>query len=255
MKLKGGAIIIGSLLWDSKQERKDWRENNLKADNKVRVFLPIRYGRLSNSRRKTYTMVFSNNCYRCGLGTGWVVQFRTETDSFDDLKREAKEMGKAEGISNGLFCDWDVVSLILNPNKVIDNSIREEWTNLMKDKLKNHQLLKATTKSEKASIDSNGFLKIRWPKKVTNCKNIDLDFLLATPTLPTITKNRYPSIFQISNAMTKAKYCEYFIENIKNKITTFQDKKILDRLKNNYSLFHQLEICSGDKMSEDIKKR
>lgn len=231
MKLKGGVIIIGSLLWDSKRERKDWRENNLKLSDKIRVFLPIRYGRLSDSRRNTYTMVLSNNCYRCGLGTGWVLRFRTEVNSFDDLKREAEEMGKAEGIGNGLFCDWGVVSLILNPNKEFDNSIQEEWTKLMKDKLKNHQLLEAKLKSEKASVDSNGFLKIRWPKKVTNQKNLDLDFLLATVTLPTITKNRYPSIFEISNAMIKANYCEYFIKNIKNKITTFQDKRILDRLK------------------------
>jgi hypothetical protein len=53
---------------------------------------------------------------------------------------------------------------------------------------------------------------------------------LATATLPTINKNRYPCVFQISNAMMKASYCEYFIKNIKNKITTFQDKRILDRL-------------------------
>jgi hypothetical protein len=106
-------------------------------------------------------MVFSNNCYRSSLGTGWVFPLRTEIISFDDLKAEAEAMGKAEGINDTLCCDWGVISLILNPNKEIDNSIRDEWTELMKEELKNCQLLKAKLKSEKASIDSNGFLKIR----------------------------------------------------------------------------------------------
>lgn len=231
MKLKGGAIIIGSLLWDSNQQRKRWRESHLKVDSRARVFLPIRYGRRSGSRENTYTMVFSNICYKYGLGTGWVLRFKSEINSFDDLKREAYEMGKAEGISNYLCCNWGAMSLILNPNKDNCISIRDDWTKLMRDKLKNHQLLKARLKAEKASIDSNGFLKITWPQKVTNRKDIGLDFLLATVTLPTITKNKYPSVFEISNAMIKAKYCDYFTHNIKNKIATYQDTRILDRLK------------------------
>lgn len=230
MSLRGGAIIIGSLLWDNKIKRKKWRENDLYYEKRFHVYLPIRYGRCSVKRKNTYTMVFSNKCYSkgYGLGTGWILPIRAEINSFNDLNSEAKKMGKAECISDGLSNYWGSVALLLNPNKEIDNSIRTKWEKLMANKIFNHPLLTEKLKSEKSSIDYNGFLTIRWPEEVSPKNRIeDLDFLIATVTKPTLVKGRYPTAYQIADAMKKAKYNEYFLKNRKHKITTFQDDRIL----------------------------
>lgn len=231
MTLRGGAIIIGSLLWDTKTDRQKWRENDL--GDGFRVYLPIRYGRCSEKRKNTYTMVFSNKCYsrRYGLGIGWILPIRAEINLFNDLKVEAEKMGKVEGFNDGLFNNWGSVALLFNPNKKIDNSIRTEWAKLMFSKISNHSLLIEKLKSEKSPIDSNGFLAIGWPEEVTPKRKIEkLDFLIATVTLPMLSKGRYPTAYRIANAMKQAKYYDYFLENRKHEITTFQDERILRRI-------------------------
>ena len=67
MKLKGGVIIIGSLLWQDDLKlntndkiRYNWRNTSLNLSEKILVKLPIRYGRYSDGN--IYTMVFSMNC-------------------------------------------------------------------------------------------------------------------------------------------------------------------------------------------------
>lgn len=234
MNLKGGIVIIGSLLWDDEKERKKWRDNDLCYKNRFKVYVPIRYGRCSCTRNNTFTMVFSNICYLkiYGLGIGWVLPIKAEINSFDKLKEEAQKMGKAEGFKDdGLSKDWGSVALLINPNKKVDNSIRTEWGKLMSSKISDHLLLSKKLKSEKSPIDSNGFLAIRWPEKVTLKNKIGkLDFLIATVTTPTLNKGRYPTVHQIANAMKKAKYCDYFCKNRENEITTFQDERILKEL-------------------------
>ena len=86
MPLRGGVIIIGSLLWDNSNRQK-WRENNLCIEKQFKVYIPIRYGRCSCARKKTYTMVFSNICYlkRYGLEIGWILPIKAEINSFNEL--------------------------------------------------------------------------------------------------------------------------------------------------------------------------
>lgn len=229
MPLRGGVIIIGSLLWDNSNRQK-WRENDLCLEKQFKVYIPIRYGRCS-CKRKIYTMVFSNICYleRYGLGIGWVLPIRDEITLFAELKEEAQKMGKVEGFKNGLSSNWGSVALLLNPNKIIDDSIKEEWSKLMSCKISNHSLLSKKLKSEKSPIDSNGFLAIRWPEEVTPKNKIGkLDFLIATVTTPTLINNRYPTVYKIANAMEKENVNPYFIKNREHKITTFQDERILN---------------------------
>jgi len=233
MTLRGGVIIIGSLLWDIKTNRQKWREDDLCYKNEFQVYLPIRYGRYSTTRKNTYTMVFSNKCYsrRYGLGIGWVLPIRAKTNSFNDLRVEAEKMGKVEGFNDGLSNDWGSVALLFNTNKKIDNSIRTEWAKLMSSKIYNHSLLTEKLKSEKSPIDSNGFLAIRWPKEITlEGKLGDMDFLIATVTKPTLINGKYPAVYQIADAMKQAEYYDYFLENRKHEITTFQDERILRRI-------------------------
>ena len=195
MTLRGGAIIIGSLLWDNKK-RKKWRENYLSCKDKFRVYLPIRYGRRSENRRNTYTMVFSNKCNskRYGLGTGWILPIKAEINSFNDLRREAQKMGSAEGFNNGLFTKWGSVALLLNRNKKMNVDIKNKWGKLLSGNQYFCELMKAHLKSEKCAIDSNGFLTMRWPKEITeDGKMEDMTFLIATVTKPTLINGKYPS--------------------------------------------------------------
>lgn len=231
MTLRGGAIIIGSLLWDNEKEKREkWRDNRLCYEDRFQVYLPIRYGRLSEKRKNTYTMVFSKICYKKGyeLGTGWILPIRAGVNSFDDLKVEAQEMGKAEGFSDGFSSNWGSVALFLNPNKEIDSSIRTKWTEHISCKISTHSLLKHW-KSGQPPIDRNGFLTIRWPEEVTPKNRIEkLDFLIATVTVPKlINDERYPTEDEIAKAMNRKGYYDYFLKNRKHGITTFQDKRIL----------------------------
>lgn len=247
MSLKGGVIIIGSLLWDLSIERKRWREEDLCCEKGFQCYLPIRYGRCSSSREYTYTMVFSNICYsrRYGLGTGWILPIKTEINSFNDLKAEAQKVGRAEGLSDGISSSWGSVALFLNPNKEIDNVIKVEWIKLMARKLSNHPLFTKKLKSEKSLIDRNGFLTIKWPEELSPRNRIEkFDFLIATAIKPTLVNGRYPSAYQITNAMKKAEYFEYFQKNIEHEIRTFQDEGILRRI--NLKKVKEQSIVNGE---------
>ncbi len=54
--VRGGILIIGSLMWDNDQ-RAAWRRSHLSVDDKVYVKSPIRYGRLSRTRGNIFTMI------------------------------------------------------------------------------------------------------------------------------------------------------------------------------------------------------
>jgi hypothetical protein len=178
-------------------------------------------------------MVFSNKCYskNHGLGKGWIIPVKAEIDSFDDLKKEAIKMGKAEGFSDGFSSSWGAVAIKFNPYKKTLTSLKKEWINLIASKPLDNQLLRTNLKTEKAAIDSKGFLTIRWPQ-VTNPENQseDIDFLLSTVPKPTFYKGRYPTIYRIANSMNKTNYYDYFCKNRENGIITFQDQRILDRI-------------------------
>ena len=56
-ELHTGILLIGSLFWDA--SRQTWREEHLHMAAAEDVTAPIRYGRRSENRGNTYTMVFS----------------------------------------------------------------------------------------------------------------------------------------------------------------------------------------------------
>ncbi len=229
--LKGGVLIIGSLLWDN-DERGEWRKEHLKRRSGFKVYLPIRYGRLSPSRNNTYTMVFSNEFYskRYGLGVGWCLPLKHKISSFCDLKNEAQALCEAEGGGNALVNGWRTVGLLLNPKRKVNNSIIDEWKGWMSTQISSSAFLTQKLRSEKPAISSNGLFSIRWPEEVKSAgKLADFDFLLATVTLPSLEKGRYPRVYKIANTTNKDD--EYFVKNRKHGICTFQDAGILKVLK------------------------
>ena len=102
--LKGGVIIIGSLLWQDYLNQKDdnvrltWRNSYLDIENKIPVRVPIRYGRKSNSG--IMTMVFSNRMAKRN-GFGYVVPFNKPINNSDELLTKCRALSRAEGRTIG----------------------------------------------------------------------------------------------------------------------------------------------------------
>lgn len=122
MDLSIGVLIIGSLYWSKKAHRSTWRNKRLLVGERLDVLAPIRYGRLSESSSKTYTMVFSPRCAKEGLwGQAIVLKCVQPIRCVQDLVTEAKELWTAEsksGNSTGrISASWGCVALLRNPEK------------------------------------------------------------------------------------------------------------------------------------------
>lgn len=128
MNLRGGVIIVGSLLWDNAAGRAEWRSRSLRSlETKVPVALRIRYGRESGEqRRRTYTMILSNHP-TTRLGQGYIVELKNRIKSEESLKVEAIALARAEGLctdqSLWLAKDWGAVGLLVNGNRRDANTI------------------------------------------------------------------------------------------------------------------------------------
>ncbi len=142
LKLKGGALIIGSLFWQDDStfgkkdgRRKKWRDKYL-VEEAIKMKLPIRYGRLSDGNKiKIFTMVFSKECERLSqYGTGYIKAFENEPiNNWEELERQAIEMSEAEGMGGrfigGYKNIWSTMSIQFNPNIGEDkrNYLIEKW--------------------------------------------------------------------------------------------------------------------------------
>ncbi|MCB0439771.1 MAG: hypothetical protein KDD20_13610, partial [Mangrovimonas sp.] len=72
-------------------------------------------------------------------------------------------------------------------------------------------------------IDKNGFLKIEWTDEMD-----EFDFLIATLTVPNPKSLLNEQI--IAEKINETGYYEYFLNNYKNGIRTFQDEGIITKL-------------------------
>lgn len=247
--LRGGAIVIGSLLWqdhlrDKPNVRKDWRDNRVREESKILVKLPIRYGRYS--KKGGYTMVFSNNRQRYGrLGTGYILPFKANPiNNLSQLLSEAEEMSRAEGM-RGRFWDeneeiWGKMGIVLNDTRINRRKRRDIldcWEKqFLTDEGRPISCEFKPVKNERSCITSRGELTIRWvePANRRCSKQVSrFDFLIATATKPkhrNKTRKGYPSVEEIVASVKKDKERFYFIRNVQSGITTFQDNEILNKL-------------------------
>jgi len=146
IELKGGVIIIGSLLWEDDLDKGDnlrnnWRINSLDLQGKILVKLPIRYGRYS--KNNIYTMVFSLNCEKNSkLGTGYIIPFKQNTiKHLDILVSEARKMSEAEGMKNRFIGEnkdiWGSMGILVNKDKIeniifwLSSGFLEKTTNII----------------------------------------------------------------------------------------------------------------------------
>ena len=252
IRLKGGALIIGSLYWQDDYNsndkiRKKWRANSLDIKSEILAKLPIRYGRYSNSG--IYTMVFSNNCdKRNTLGTGYIIPFKKNPiKKVKTIIREAEKMSEAEGMNKNFISGkkqiWGSMAIIFNSHKrlgKIKNKVLLEWQKKYIDDGGGRDCDDYRFGREKRSLSTKGVLQIRWPEPL-NSKDIvnlnELDFLIATITKPESrnrSQNKYPSILEIADSVKKDKSRKYFINNFSNKIITFQDIRIINKIRGEF---------------------
>jgi hypothetical protein len=234
MKFNGGVIIIGSLLWEDKGGRGEWRRRYLKPVNE-RCPVPLRicYGRKSRTRECTYTMIFSNH-RTTGVGQGCILKFLKRVDSFEAIKEQALQLARAEHIWRKepplLACEWGAVGLLVNPEfEREDNTnaemIRSQWTETFRQHSRRFDHSQYRIEDEDPMIDERGFLKIEWIAEMN-----DFHFLIGTPTVPD--PKRPLNEKEIAQRMIVNEYRTYFDTNRDRGISTFQDEQILKWLTN-----------------------
>jgi hypothetical protein len=229
MNLKGGVIIIGSLLWDNTKRHK-WRERSLEnLETKVPVSVRIRYGRESGKwRHHTYTMIFSNHP-TTEFGQGYIVRFKNNIKNKEMLKEQAIALADAEGIWTDkrpfLGRDWGAVGLLVNENRPSADLVKSIWMRLFQEyrcdySQCRYDYAQYCIGDEPPVIDKDGFLHIDWMPEMNS-----LDFLVATPTAPK--PKRALSANEIAERMVEKNYRTYFENNRASNISTYQDDEIL----------------------------
>lgn len=236
INLNGGVLIIGSLLWDENELRENWRNKSLRIADKIKVSAPIRYGRVSKSRNYTFSMVFSQECNdKDKMGKAFFVPFRDNPIDFDKLKTQTIELIKSErdkpDAGERFNWDWGALTIVLNPKILLKDSDKYIQANALLyywEKCYGNGFNPDNYKvgEEIPVLDKRGVLSFTWPDELK-----DYDFLIATATKPD--RDKYPTAKEITDRIIVNEYSEYFENNIKSGIETFQDKHIREILTSN----------------------
>ena len=225
---KGGVLIVGSLLWDNKEIRKNWRQENLIEVEKTLLNLPIRYGRISKTRNCTYSMVFSSDSKSTEkIGKGYFIPFKSAL-SLNQIIEQGYKMIDAEHNEkkklNRFHWYWGALGIVLNPDLENKNEVKEKFEALKKrwnSKFKNgFNSAEYAVGNEGSILPKAGYLDIDWQEELG-----DFDFVIGTATKPKI--ESYPTAKEIAMKMLVNKDDSYFKNNIKCSIKTFQDEDII----------------------------
>jgi hypothetical protein len=258
MKLKVGVLVVGSLDWESKdygpefqrelndKERKQidrrttWRRERLRGDaaSEFLVRAPIRYGRKSDSRGDTFTMVFSPEC-ATRLGTAKAIRCNADVSSIDELVAEAEELWIAESSEahrGKLSANWGCVALVVpedfldRPDQVERQALLKSWAARVAGE-HSYGKLGFSDRDEAVAggpVIAVGRLRISWPRLIDGSP-LPLDLLLATAPDPQIGPDRssYPTAKEIADAwISKPKFAYYFRFNNLVGIRTADDGEI-----------------------------
>ena len=234
-ELRIGVLIIGSLYWDPLRHRSDWRRDYLNLDGERCVSVPIRYGRQSESRADSYTMVFSLTAQP---GRAIVVPCSRPVRKASDLVDEAVGLWTAETRTGknperriSAKDEWGCVALRANPQHPLADELRAGWTE--KVSRESGYRRPRSADGEEDAVDVDGFLTIPWPESEDGL-DLGVDVLLATATDPMIKDGRYPSAQQIADAWNTRggrNHIDYFCKNRAHGIRTFEDDIIESRLR------------------------
>ena len=111
------------------------------------------------------------------------------------------------------------MALLRNPHSEIPQTLLNDWAT--------HVALHYKA-NERRLVDNRGMLQIPWPTLSSGGNPVPIDLLLATsndrePTCPTV--------HEIANARNEHPEVDYFQNNGKNGIETFQDQAIRELLR------------------------
>lgn len=232
MEASIGILIIGSLYWDDRPNRSRRRCERLNLSTATSVYAPIRYGRCSETRGYSYTMVFSQGLAldKASLGTAIAVACKRSVQGIQDLEEEAEALWTAESnatSANGrIGAVWGCVALAVNPTHPVSEVVREGWARRVSQEQSYGHFDHAT--DEEGIVEQRGVLNVPWPR-CTDASPLEFNALLATATRPTLVRGAYPSARQIADAWKTrdgSAHVDYFWRNRKHNITTFQDAEI-----------------------------
>ncbi|MCU0239994.1 MAG: hypothetical protein MUC29_11180 [Pyrinomonadaceae bacterium] len=264
-KIKGGVLFLGSLFWEDEtsaiqkntngvrlaKERRKWREKFLVIDETSvqQVPLPIGYGRKSNSREDTFTMVLTRH-YWNNKGKGLIAPY-IETinfSNFNSFKKQVKELASVEGIyrptntsttqrdnTNTYFVDsFGAVAIYINPKSSdkTQNKIKELWNRVIKDEKGNYINGYDKNINDFAWKQGDSLLATDYILSQALIIDTELDFLFLTYIKPNYknaqNQRDYPTAQIIGEAMKK--YCTYFFQNNISKIITTEDDEIFKHI-------------------------
>ncbi len=226
MGLSVGVLVISSLYWEP--DRQQWRDTRLRMEQAVDVSAPIRYGRISEGRGNTYTMVFSR---RCAAGQAKAVPCQDSVRTPGDLVTEAEHLWAAEERThrNGrIGKKWGCVTLLPNPQRNIPVEFRNAWA--ARIRTERHYGNIGQAQGEGELVNKSGILQIAWPALVADNTPVPLDLLLATATQPDLTgqPRTYAAPETIAAAWRNDRQdnVRYFRNNVRDGIRTFEDEAI-----------------------------
>lgn len=214
--MRGGILIIGSLLWDEHGERAAWRSQRLSLEGRQGVSVPIRYGRRSQLRGHTFTMTFDPS-----HSAGWavVVPCVSPASRPEDLVDEAEALWSAEqpGATAGVLgASWGCVGLLFRERP--PDAWADAWCRTFRDR----------ALCPISPIDDNGLLRIPWPT-LERGDALALDFVLATATRRECAR---PTPAAVADAWLDQSegHERYFFENVRHSIRTSDDLLIWERM-------------------------
>lgn len=232
MQARIGILVIGSLFWDEHPSRQKWRSERLVIAKRKRVPAPIRYGRRSRSRGDSFTMVFSSELERnsANLGKALCIPCIKIVKGADDLVEEAECLWaaeeKRENPNGTIAARWGAIALLVNSKSVHSQYLQKIWKNRVSKE--NEYCIPACAENEEPMVSGQGLLRMEWPYAGDD-SNEKMDAVLATTNCPTLTNSRYPSIKEIAAAWLTGKgrdHVQYFHENRRHNIETFQDREL-----------------------------
>ena len=232
--MRGGILIVGSLLWDDRPERKKWREARLIIEDAVHAKVPIHYGRRSVTRGNTFTMVIAADGR---LGNAIIAPCRTEFADIDTIMAEAGELWLAEQPSaapGNISALWGCVGVRFRDDPALANCARA-WADRFREK----------RASSVYPVRDDGVLDIPWPVATGN-GTIYLDLILATATKHEANRPRPEDVADAWVDQVQG-HEAYFFENVQHGIRTPDDPLIWRRIQD-----RRPRWLSGEAYSEAI---
>jgi len=233
--MRTGILIVGSLWWDTRRERTEWRQRRLLVDETVHVKVPLRYGRKSQSRGGTFTMVISTGGSH---GQALIVRARNDASTPDALVTEAEHLWAAEqpsAAARSISASWGSVGIRFRDESV-DSRVAEAWS---------HHFAKSGRTIP--PIGAAGILDIPWPSSSGNVVGPSFDLILATATQA---ESRLQTPDQVADAWVEQDegHEAYFFENVRHGIRTPEDVAIWFRIEQ-----RQPEWLSNDAYSDVVE--